>query len=85
MLGVVLGVVVDPLLGMVAFSFATQTVVSFSTGDAEFYAAVRGASTVLGLIRIFQDPGVTLEAPLRSPGLTGELVSTLWRSRRAAA
>ena len=42
----------------------TQAIVSLSSGESEFYAAVKGASVGLGSIHMAQDMGVEIRRPL---------------------
>ena len=45
-------------------SSTTQAVVSLSSGEAEFYSAVKGASVSLGMIALMADMGVTPGQPI---------------------
>jgi hypothetical protein len=41
----------------------TQAVISLSSGEAEFYAAVKGASISLGMVGLMRDLGVSMPRP----------------------
>ena len=43
----------------------TQAVISLSSGEAEFYSAVKGASVGIGITSLLRDFGVTMPEPIR--------------------
>ena len=45
---------------------SNQSVIALSSGEAEFYAMVKGASELLGLMSIAKDLSIDLEGDLRS-------------------
>ena len=45
-------------------SSTTQAVLSLSSGEAEFYAAVKGASVSIGMVALLADMGVTPRKPI---------------------
>ena len=56
---------------LLRFSSTTQTVVSLSTGESEFYALVKGASIILGAVAMAKDLGATLKARMRYDATAG--------------
>ena len=56
---------------LLRFSSTTQTVVSLSTGESEFYALVKGASIILGAVAMAKDLGATLKARMRYDATSG--------------
>ena len=56
---------------LLRFSSTTQTVVSLSTGESEFYALVEGASNILGAVAMAKDLGATLKARMRYDAKAG--------------
>ena len=49
---------------LVKSSASTQAVIALSSGESEFYGAVKAASTGLGMIHLLIDMGVDLQEPL---------------------
>lgn len=43
----------------------TQGVIALSSGESEFYAAVKGASSGLGMVNMCLDMGMTIEKPVK--------------------
>ena len=52
-------------LHLLRSSSTTQAIVSLSSGEAEFYSAVKAASLSLGMSALYKDMGVQLKAPIR--------------------
>ena len=49
---------------LVKSSASTQAVIALSSGESEFYGAVKTASTGLGMIHLLADMGVDIREPL---------------------
>ena len=49
---------------LVKNSATTQAVIALSSGESEFYGAVKTASTGLGMIHLLKDMGVDIKEPL---------------------
>ena len=49
---------------LVKSSASTQGVISLSSGESEFYSAVKTASTGLGMISLLRDMGIDVKQPL---------------------
>ena len=48
---------------LIKSSSTTQGVIALSSGEAEFYSAVKGASVSLGVVSLFRDLGITMKGP----------------------
>ncbi len=56
---------------LLIFSSTTQTVVSLSSGESEFYGLVKSGSIVLGTVAMAKDLGAVLAARVRYDATAG--------------
>ena len=54
---------------------STQSTIALSSGEAEFYALVEGASRALGIKAMMDDMGMSIEVELKSDSSAGRAIS----------